>query len=170
MLDLDRQLREFGAFVDEAVEPVLAAEIIGPRSAPVRPVGRRHFAIALAAAALMILVIATVVILDPFGSEGPFIEEPTTIPTTTSSVTEAVPPTTTTVVEDTTMTTITTLVVPVITWERVFTGEASFETVESVARVGGGFIAVGTDLAAADAAIWRSSDGVAWERIAIDDA
>jgi hypothetical protein len=160
MIDLDRELRDYAELMEQVMGPIHVEAFQAAKPARRRP-NRRGLAVALAAAALMILVIAAVVILDPFGSEGPFIEEPTTIAITTPSVTEAVPPTTTAVVEEPTTTTTTAPVVPVITWERVFT---SFDSIQAVALVEGGFIAVG------GAAIWRSSDGVAWERIAGDDA
>ena len=163
MFDLDDRIRVYADYLEETT-PQLGAETARRIAQSYPRYGR--LVPAIVAAITMILVIAAVVILDPFGSEGPFIEEPTTIPTTTPSVT----PTTTTVVEDTTMTTITAPEVPVITWTLAFMGEGTFEEMQSVALTEGGYVAVGNDYWNADAAIWRSSDGVAWERVAIDDA
>ncbi len=175
MLDLDRQLREFGSFVDGAVENVRATEIIGPRSAPVRPLWRRHFAIAGVAAAIVVLIIAVVVITDPFGSEGPFIEEPTTIPPTTTIATPTTGASETTVAP-TTSTTAAFIEPPVISWVRVESdafGGSGDVWINDVTAGGPGLVAVGGVLFAPDspyqAAIWYSADGIDWSRVPHDE-
>ena len=114
MFDLDDRIRAYAGYLEETT-PQVGAETARRIAQSYPRYGR--LVPAIVAAITMILVIAAVVILDPFGSEGPFIEEPTTIPTTTPSVTEPSRPPT--VVEDTTMTTITAPEVPVITWTLV---------------------------------------------------
>ena len=168
--DLEDRIRAYSEHLEDTT-PWVGAETAqriaqrGRRSSRLIP--------AIAAAGLVVLVIAAVVILDPFGSEEiPFVEESTTAPTTTG-VTEAVPSTTTTVLDDTTTSTAvasTTLPappLPLVTWTRVFTGEGVPEEIQAVAQVDGGYVAVGND-ENADALVLRSTDGINWEQVAAD--
>lgn len=175
MLDLDRQLREFGSFVDEAVEPVRAAEITDRPTVPVAYPWRRHVALAGAAAAVVLLIIAAIVLLDPFGSEAPFIEEPTTVPTTTTIATPATEASETTVALSTTQAP--TSAPPVITWTRIddpaVFGGPYHETMTAVTSGPAGLIAVGPDWVepvSTDAALWTSTDGTVWSRFSDDQA
>jgi hypothetical protein len=181
MLDLDRQLREFGSFVDEAVEPVPAAEITGPPALRVPHPWRRHLALAGVAAVIVVLIIAVVVILDPFGSEGPFIEEPTTIPpATTTLITSTTQASETTVAPPTTQAPI--LEPPSITWTRVDDpaafGRYEYQGMAAIESGPVGLIAVGVDwyypsgpdLIGIDGAVWTSADGATWSRIGEEEA
>lgn len=175
MLDLDRQLREFGSFVDETVEPVRAAEVTDRPIPPAAPVWRRHVAIAGIAAVFIVLVIAAVAILDPFGSEAPFIEEPTTIPVTTTLVTP-----TTEASDAPTSTTAVLAEPPVISWTRiddpVALGGDEYQGMIAVESGPMGLIAVGVDwgypqgpdLIGIDGALWTSPDGAQWSRIGLE--
>lgn len=169
MLDLDRQLREFGSFVDEAVEPVRAAEITHRRPAPVLHPVRRNLVIAGVAAAIVVLIIGAVVILDPFGSEGPFIEEPTTIPPTTTITTVA----TTAPEAPSTSTTPPVVGPPDISWVRVesdaFVGSGG-PIMEEVIAGGPGLIAVGASWSEQETGfVWHSTNGNTWSRVPHDE-
>ena len=175
MLDLDRQLREFGSFVDEAVAPVRAIEITGPSLLQVPRPWRRHLAIAGIAAVFVVLVIAAVVILDPFGSEAPFIEEPTTIPPTTTIATSTTEASETTVAPTTTQAL--TSVPPSITWTRIddpaVFGGPDYQSMTAIESGPTGLIAVGPEWitpTSTDAAVWTSTDGIAWSRFGDDQA
>ena len=181
MLDLDRQLRTFGSFVDEAVEPVRVAEISHWRAAPMLHPARRNLVIAGVAAALVVLIIGAVAILDPFGSEGPFIEEPTTVPpTTTTLITSTTQASETTVAPPTTQSPI--LEPPRITWTRVddpaVFGGYEYQGMAAVESGPMGLIAVGVDwdypngpdLIGIDGAVWTSADGATWSRIGEEEA
>ena len=166
MLDLDRQLREFGSFVDETVEPVRAAEITDRPKSPAAPVWRRHVAIAGIAAVFIVLVIAAVAILDPFGPEPPFMEDPTTIPVTTTLTIPTTEASETTVASETS-TPVVSVEPPVISWARIddptVFGGPLHESMTAVASGPSGLIAVGPDWVepmSTDAAVWMSTDGI----------
>ena len=167
MIDLDRELHDYAELMEQVMGPIHVEAFRAAKPARRRP-NRRGLAVALAAAALTILVIAAVVILDPFGSEGPFIEEPTTIPTTTSQVTTSTEPAPTTTSEAAAP------APPAMSWTRVESeafGGSGDQSMYDIAIGGPGLVAVGSDGSGGDwdAAVWYSTDGRVWTRVPHDE-
>jgi hypothetical protein len=175
MVDLDRQLREFGSFVDDNIEPVPVVEITDRARRPAIEPWRRPLAVAGVAAAIIILVLVAVVVADPFGEEAPFIEEPTTAPTTTVPVSTTAA-TETTAAPATTATAAPAIEHPTISWVRVesdaFAGDGVIQ-INDVTEGGPGLVAVGNVFFDFDvpyqAAIWHSADGTTWSRVPHDE-
>lgn len=166
MHDLDDGIRAYAEHLEDTTPRVgtETARKVAQTRAPIRS----GLANAVAAAALMILVVAVVVILDPFGSEGPFVEEPTTIPTTTSQVTTSTEPAPTTTSEAAA------LALPAMLWTRVESdafGGSGDQLIHDIAIGGPGLVAVGSDGSGGDldAAVWYSTDGRVWTRVPHDE-
>ncbi len=156
MHDLDDQLREFGSFVDDAVETVRATEVTIPHATPVHQPPRHRLAIAGAAAAVVVLFIAAAVVLGPFGSEAPYVEEPITASITTTTSEAAAPAS------------------PAMSWTRVESdafGGSDDQLIRDIAIGGPGLVAVGADGSGGDldAAVWYSTDGRVWTRVPHDE-
>jgi hypothetical protein len=178
VLDINDQLTNYWVQLDEAF-PEITVEELGRDEAAVRitrmPILRhRPVLVALAAAAVLVVVLAAVVLLDPFGAdEPPFITDPTTTTVPAPTTTEAAPTTTqavTTTVADPAVE------LPVITWELI-TDEAldppGSVRLSDVVAAGPGLIAVGDIWSDEEelsiGAIWYSTDGRTWSRVAHDD-
>jgi hypothetical protein len=169
--DLEERIRTYAEHLEDTI-PMVGVET-AQRIAQRQPHSRRMIP-AVAAAVLVILVIAAVVILDPFGSEAPFIEEPTTLSTTSV-------PVSTTVASDTTVTpptsapTAPAIEQPTISWTRIeseaFSGDGQ-AYIADVIEGGPGLVAVGSIFPGDDvpyqAAIWHSTDGTSWSRVPHD--
>ncbi|MEE9299380.1 MAG: hypothetical protein V3V29_10160 [Acidimicrobiia bacterium] len=161
-IDLHRQLRDYGAALEEAQAAITGAEVAERVDVAVRqmPTGRRripvwkHPALVASAAAVMALVLGGLVLGIArwiSGGDSTLVDEP---PVTTVVATTLVPQ-------------------PRVDMERVLEG-SSFEHnwMTSVVVGGPGLVAGGAafDGYYHDAAVWTSPDGRTWERVGDDPA
>lgn len=168
MIDLERQLEDYGVFHDEEWGPItsedMLAGFVSTTSSDRRPplsTSRRIWA-AVAAAAATTLVIGLIPLF--VGSDELPVAN-TVVPTT---VTASIP----TTLAESTPTTLGELVLIPGTWSRVPHDEAVFggeggQGMSSVTVGGPGLVAVGSD--EGNAAVWTSVDGVTWSRVPHDE-
>jgi hypothetical protein len=172
MADLRTQLR---AYVEATVERVDAGDVAAARAVAAKPARERRWwrqpvVVALAASVVVLLLIGGVALLDRWGRQETPVVTTTGAPTTTIPPSTTVAPTTTQPTTTTVPTTTTTPAFPAalqMTWTRV-PHQASFEGgwIAAATTGGPGIVAVGGATAGADAAVWLSTDGSTWERIA----
>jgi hypothetical protein len=171
MIDLDRKLQDYADLMEEVMGPVDVHAFLGARRTRPKPI-RRGLAIALGAAALVTLILMIVAILDPFGTDAPFVEESTTASTTTTLTSATTLPAVPTTTAPATITTEEPAPSPLaMSWTRVDGLAAPGEQwIADVFMGGPGLIAVGQDgpIDDADAAVWYSVDGRAWTRVPHD--
>ncbi|MDH5371366.1 MAG: hypothetical protein OEX97_00310 [Acidimicrobiia bacterium] len=188
-MTLDQRLRPA---VDEMHEfgSTLRVPVLEPDRRTLAP-RRRGWALAMAAAAALVIIIGLTALLAPFGGEeAPFVDETTPAPAPTTapspSPEQSVP-------AEPEVETATTAVIaapePVINWatvdwERISDtngdlGTTGTQHIESVIAFDSRFVAVGTDCAGPcdptpedgwDAAVWISEDGTDWSRVPHDEA
>ena len=163
------ELREYGdhmkaALPELGVEDVLAAsEAAALPGAPGRPRERRGWALAIAVAVVLVLLVGGVALIVGQGTDdSPVVDEPlppsTTTPPTSTATLPASP---------------TTVPIPTAAWSRIEIGgdPARQGFMSDVANGGRGLVAVGVDCAQdCSGAVWVSVDGVTWERTETDQA
>jgi len=164
--DLLTQLADYGTYCDERQGAVSAddvTETVMPLPAPTqRTRPRNGWLIAMAAAALVLVLVGGLALLDPFGGESVApSDEPAVTTTLSPATTLAVAP----VPADESAATTTLAVAPVpvpgtvtVSWESVQREEGQGPSVRSIVGTSSGFL--GTDL---DGTLWRSRDGSTWE-------
>lgn len=163
MYDLDRQLSDLATFIDGAVEPVTASDVV-VETAPAarRP---RRAGLSLVFAVLVAVAIGVVIVVAPLGDQEPgVVDEPA--PTVVSTTLPADPVVEPTVPPDEEGDASAVVPAPAYTWTRVddpdLGGEGS-QSINSIRAVRSGLMAVGSDNDRP--AIWYSDDGLDWTRL-----
>lgn len=163
MYDLDRQLSDLATFIDGAVEPVTASDVV-VETAPAarRP---RRAGLSLVFAVLVAVAIGVVIVVAPLGDQEPgVVDEPA--PTVVSTTLPADPVLEPTVPHEEGAASAV-VPAPAYVWTRVddpdLGGEGN-QTIYSIRGVSSGLIAVGEDQYWP--AVWTSDDGLDWHRVA----
>jgi hypothetical protein len=167
---IDQILEETGQEIRTAASAIAVPDLQLETRRPValRP---RRFALAVGTAVVVMLAILLVTLI-PMGRENTIVDQPpaTTAPPTpaTSAPESTTPPTPTTAAE---------AAAPAATmaWTRIESdvfGGSEWQLLNDIAVGGPGLVAVGADGSGGDdnAAVWYSTDGHTWSRVAHDEA
>jgi hypothetical protein len=180
MIDLERQLMDYGEFHDEEWGPISPEDILATRvgHGPIKIVQARQpkhrpqgLRIAVAAAAVVLVLLGGVALLFQVSESG----RPVAGSSVDTTLTESVP---TTAAESSPITTSGCLAPSM--WTRVCDDAAGFEgaLMLSVTSGGPGLVAVGSDYdndnyknrSWVDAVVWTSPDGFTWSRVPHDES
>jgi hypothetical protein len=177
MFDLDRQVRDYVDLLDQQTRRVSAGAAIERGTTSVRRfTASRPTTVVVGAAVVTALVVGSVVLLGPFGGN----EAAEQVTTDTVAAVDTPPAQNTTAsVADSPSTTATTSpsLAPALamSWIRIESdvfGGSGRQWISDIAVGGPGLVAVGADGSGGDddAAVWYSSDGQTWSKVAHDEA